>query len=154
MKKLIIFLFAFIIGCGLRSEVPVYSHPQKTEIKKAIVEMLTQSTDPFLIVEDSKTQNFIQFYNEDGRILLDLPEVALTPTEVNAAQRYFRKCGIRLKEAEAIDPETGKTFFIKTWTDTFAPEQTDKVVNMALGALFEIYDISESTRLTLTKGWE
>lgn len=34
------------------------------------------------------------------------------------------------------------------------PEQFDKVMNLALGALFEIYGISESTHLTLTKGWE
>ncbi len=116
--------------------------------------MLTQSTDPFLIVEDPITQNFIQFYNENRRILIDLPEVALTSAETKIAQDYFRKWDIRMKENEDRDPKTGNTFINRSWTETYPPEQIDKVVNLALGALFEIYGISDSTHLTLTKGWK
>jgi len=150
----LLLLFAFIIGCGERSEVAAHSHPQRAEIKKAVVEMLTQSTDPFLIVEDPITQNFIQFYNENRRILIDLPEVALTSAETKIAQDYFRKWDIRMKENEDRDPKTGNTFINRSWPETYPPEQIDKVVNLALGALFEIYGISDSTHLTLTKGWK
>jgi hypothetical protein len=154
MKKLSVFLLAFIIGCGQQTEIADYGHPQKAEIKKAIVEMLTQSTDPFLIVENPITQDFIQFYNDEGRILLDIPEVALTPAEIMKAQDYFAQCGIKLETTESKDPGTGETYIINSWTDTFPSEDIDRALNIALGALSEIYGISESTQLTCRKGWE
>jgi hypothetical protein len=156
MKKLsILCLMALIVGCGKQSEVAsTRSHPQKSEIKKAILEMLTQSVDPFLIVEDSKTQKFIQFYNEGGKILIDLPEVALTADEVPLAKKYFATCGISPQKIDGKDPETGKTFVSTSWTAIYAPEQVDDVVNIALGALFDIYGVSQSSQLSFTKGWE
>ena len=83
-----------------------------------------------------------------------MPEVALTPFETKIAQEYFRNWDIRLKENDDKDSKTGNAFVNKSWTETYPPEQIDKVMNLAFGALFEIYGISESTHLTLTKGWE
>ena len=124
MRKLgILLLFAIISGCGERSEVAARNHPQKAEIKKAVVEMLTQSIDPFLIIEDSKTQNFVQLYNENGLILIDVPEVAPTPFETKIAQEYFRNWDIRLKENDDKDSKTGNAFVNRSWTETY-PSRT------------------------------
>ncbi len=154
MKKVSMLLFASIAACSQHSEDSAPNHPQQADLKNAIVEMLRQTTDPFLIVEDPNTQNFIQFSNEDGRILIDLPQSALTPDQMKAAQSYFQRCVIPLKETEGEDPETGDTVVNESWQSTYAPGQTDKVVQIAFGALFEIHGISNSTRLALTKGWE
>ena len=154
MKKLSMLLLAILIGCGQQTQIAAHDHHQKAEITNAVIEMLSQSTDPFLIVENPRTQDFIQFYNEDGKILLDLPEIALTPDEINRAQSYFADCGIKPKKTDAKDPETGETLTYKTWAETYPPEDIDRALNIALGALFEIYGISESTRLTIEKGWE
>ena len=154
LQSLFLVPFAFIVACGQQSEDQLYHHPQEKEIKEALVQMLTKSTDPFLIVEDLKTENFIQFYNEDGRILIDLPEGAVAPERIGLAQGYFQKQGIPVKENQDIDPQSGKTFLNRSWTTTYPPEEAEKVVNIALGALFEIYGISDATPLTLTRGWE
>ena len=147
-------LLAILIGCGQQTQITAYDHNQKAEITSAVIEMLSQTTDPFLIVENPSTQDFIQFYNEKGDILIDLPEIALTPDEIIRAQSYFADCGIKLKTSEAKDPGTGETRTYKTWAETYPPEDADRALNIALGALFEIYGISESTRLTIEKGWE
>jgi len=135
-------------------EVRPCSHPQKTQIRKSLVEMLTQSEDPFLIVEDPKTESFIQFRNEDRKILIDFPQCGLKTAEIKAAKGYFFTCGIRLKETESLNPETGEAFKSKSWNRSYSRGEIDKVVNISLGALFEINGISESTPLVLKTGWE
>ena len=154
MKNVILLLFAFIIACGQPSDKTGYGHEQEEEIKQALTEMLSKSTDPFLIVEDPTTENFIQFYNDGGRMLVDLPEDALAPDQLESARSYFTEHGIPLQVTQDIDPESGRTFLNRSWTTTYSRDQLDEVVQIALGALSTVYGISSTTRLKLTKGWE
>jgi hypothetical protein len=151
----LLFLFAFILGCGQQNKMTTtYNHPQKPEIQTALNEMLKQPTNGFLIIEDSKTKKFIQFYNENGLILIDLPKIALTKDEYPLAKKYFSKCGINLKQVESKDPETGKHFICSSWTKASPPDQINNTINIALGALFEIYALTETNSLHLIKGWK
>ncbi len=154
MKTLVLVIFAFVIACGQQTNEQGYRHRQKAEIRQALVEMLSKSTDPFLIVEELKTERFIQFYNDKGLILIDLPEDAVAPDRRGLARGYFEKHGISIEETRDIDPESGEIFVNRSWTTTFAAKEADRVVDIALGALFEVHGMSKATLLTLTKGWE
>ncbi|MDJ0892413.1 MAG: hypothetical protein QNK18_14645 [Gammaproteobacteria bacterium] len=154
MKFLVLVLFILVIACGQQTHEPGDGHPQKAEIRQALVEMLSASTDPFLIVEELKTERFIQFYNDNGRILIDLPEDAVAPDRRGIARDFFKKHGIPMEETQDIDPRSGESFVNRSWTTTFPPDEADRVVDIALGALFEAHGMSNATLLTLTRGWE
>ena len=130
------------------------AHPQRSEIASALEQMLGQTVDPFLIVEDARSEKFIQFYNDDGRVLIDLPKAALDEEESARAAEYFRRTGIPLTRSRDVDPKTGATVVSETWTTTYSGRQVDQVVDVALGALFTIYRMNAATPLTLTRGWQ
>ena len=131
-----------------------YQHSQKAEVKKAISTMLTKTVDPFLIVEISESEKYIQFYNDNPGLLLDLPVVALSKEEAELASVYFSKHGVSALDSMAKDPATGKEHILKAWMHTYNPDDIDEVVDVAFGALFEVYGITESTPLSLIKGWQ
>jgi hypothetical protein len=116
--------------------------------------MLENSIDPFLILETADSKRYIQFFNEDPGLLIDLPQIALSETEIERAEDYFEKRGIPLTVKTARNPDTRKAFELLTWSKTFHPSEIDKVTEIAFGALFEIYGISENTPLSFVRGWE
>lgn len=131
-----------------------YAHPQKDEIKLALKEMITHTVDPFLIIEIKGSEKYIQFYNENPGILLDLPEMALSASEIKKATRYFKVKGVPLEVGIAKDPNTMEEFEIRGWSKVYNPKDIDKVADIASGALFEVYGISSNTPLLFIKGWE
>lgn len=147
-------LIALLSGCEKESDPPAYAHPQAAELEAALLEMLAQPVDPFLILENQTTGDFIQFYNDDGRILIDLPQVALSAEKRSAAKAYFRKHGVQLRTSKDKDPESGVAVVSETWSRTYPEDQVKQVASLALGALHEIHGISGATRLTLTRGWQ
>jgi hypothetical protein len=154
MKNLALLLFLLIAGCSAQNDTTIYDHPQRAEIENALLNMLEQNVDPFLIVEEQSSERFIQFYNEGGQILIDLPEDVLTKEETLRAQDYFKAHNIPVTESADTDPDTGEIFVSRTWSTTYGRDQLNTVVNVALGALIEIYQIPQSVQLTLTRGWE
>jgi hypothetical protein len=142
------------IGCSQKFDIKPYSHPQKIKIKNNIRRMLKQTTDPFLIIEDPETKKFVQLYNENGNILFDLPEVALTESEIKHANKYFSKYGIGLSESKARSVETRKIFIMKSWRKIYPLKDIDKAVNLTLGALYEIYGFSELKQFNIIIGWD
>lgn len=131
-----------------------YQHSQKKSVKEALTVMLTKTVDPFLIVEISGTKKYIQFYNDNPGLILDLPAITLSDSEIKLATVYFRKHGLKSMQIKATDVNSGNAFTLKGWRHTYNPGDLNKVVDIAIGALFEIYGISKTTPLTFTKGWE
>jgi hypothetical protein len=115
MKLTVLLFLVLMVGCRQQNDaLKTYEHLQRPKVKKAIEEMLTQSTDPFLKVENAKTQKFIHFHNDEGRIVIDLPKIGMSPNEITLATMYFSRCGIKLKKATYTDPETGQEIVIKS----------------------------------------
>lgn len=150
--KLLLTLVVFLIS--VTCHAADYQHAQKDAAIEVLNEMLTKERNPFVIIEIAGTEKYIQFYNENPGLLLDLPEVALTKKEVKLASTYFARHGINSVKTTARDPATGDTFVLVGWTKTFDPLDVDDVVDIAFGALFEIYGINKDTTLTIEKGWE
>ena len=153
MKTKILFII-FLLSLSFQCHGEEYRHTQKAEAKALLVEMLNNTIDPFLIIEITGTDGYIQFYNEDPGILIDLPEVALSGEQIKKAKAYFAKQGVPLTVTTARNPETKEDFSLKTWNRIFHPNEVDKVIDIAFGALIEIYGISEDTPLNFVKGWE
>lgn len=130
------------------------NHPQKIDLKSNIQIMLTKEVDPFLILEETKTQKFIQFYNEKNMILIDLPKIALTENEIDKAKIFFGKYNIKLTEKESTEVETMEQVKLETWSHLYPPEKTEIVANIALGAMYEVYGFSKSNSFIFIKGWE
>jgi hypothetical protein len=129
-------------------------HVQENDFKQALRKMLTERVDPFLIVEIYGTQKYIQFYNENPGILLDLPVNSLSDLEVDKATQYFNKFNIEARLISAKDIDTRGEFILKGWSKVFDVNEFDKVVSIAYGVLFEVYGISYDTPLSFIKGWE
>ncbi len=153
MRAKLFFLFIFVT-LSFQSHGEEYNHTQKAEAKAHLAEMLKKTIDPFLIIEITGTDGYIQFYNEDPGLLIDLPEVALSNEQIMKAKDYFTKQGIPLTYTTARNPETEEDFELKTWSRIFPPDEVDRVIDIAFGALIEIYGISEDTPLNFVKGWE
>ena len=151
IRLLLTFVF-FIVS--VTCHAADYQHAQKDAAVQALDEMLIRERNPFVIIEVSGTDKYIQFYNKNPGLLLDLPEVALSEKEVKLASAYFSKHGINSVKTTARDPATGDTFVLVGWTKIFDPLDVDEVVDIAFGALFEIYGITKETQLTFEKGWE
>lgn len=154
MKMLTPLVFLLLIGCNPQNNVTIYDHPQRAEIENALLDILEQNVDPFLIGEEQGSERFIQFYNESGQILIDLPEYALTKEETSRAQDYFKWHNIPVTESTDTDPNTGEIFISRAWSTTYERDQLNTAINVALGALIEIYQMSQSVQLTLIRGWE
>jgi hypothetical protein len=86
--------------------------------------------------------------------LFDLPEVALTESEIKHANKYFSKYGIGLSESKARSVETRKIFIMKSWRKIYPLKDIDKAVNLTLGALYEIYGFSELKQFNIIIGWD
>jgi hypothetical protein len=147
-------LTALLVTFSLQCHGEEYSHPQKAEAKEHLAEMLTRKVDPFLIIETADGGSYIQFYNENPGLMIDLPEMALSDSEIEKAREYFRKNGIPLIVTKAINPKTKREFELRTWSKKFHPGEIERATEIAFGALFEIYGISGDTPLIFKKGWE
>ncbi len=67
-----------------------------------------QNEDAFVIIEDSRTNKFVQFARtDDGLLLLDLPAVALTETEFEKATQFFEQRGVVGQEHELLSEPDG-----------------------------------------------
>lgn len=154
LKILTPLLFLLYVGCNPQSNATIYDHPQRAEIENTLLTMLAHCVDPFLIVEEQGSERFIQFYNESGKILIDLPEDALTKEETSRAQDYFKSHNIPVTESADTDRDTGEVLISRTWSTTYERDQQNTAVNVALGTLVEIYQMSQSIQLALAKGWE
>lgn len=151
LRLVILLVTLFVSGQCFAGD---YAHPQRKAAKQALTVMLENTVDPFLIIEVRDSGKYIQFYNVNPGLLIDLPEVALSASEVRKATEYFNKKRIRHVVKTAKNPKTFKEFEIRTWQGVFDPKEIDKVVDIAFGALFEVYGISKDTPLTFVKGWE
>lgn len=131
-----------------------YQHLQKNTAKGALADMLTKTVGPFLIIVISGTDKYIQFYNDNPGLLLDLPVNPLTDAEMKLAAIYFSKNGISSRKFLAKNPDSGEEFVLVGWKHAYDEGELDKVLDVAFGALFEIYGISNTTHLSFIRGWE
>ncbi|MHC4213708.1 MAG: hypothetical protein ACYSWP_10090 [Planctomycetota bacterium] len=154
MRKLLLILALFIIGCGSHKEEKQCSHPQEEEFRKVLVEMLDQSIDAFVIIEEPITKKFVQFSNKDGDIFFDVPKIALDEAETKRAHKYFPKHDIVLRVDTGIDIETSEYTRIESWWRIFPSDKVDVVVNICIGTFFEVYDLESTSKFIITKGWE
>ncbi len=147
-----------LIGCKSRvevKEIKQYSHPQVEEFKAALTEMLAQTKDPFVIIEDAATkEKFVQFYNEEGRISIDVPKVALKGDEPKRAQKYFSGLDIEIEITTEFDPNTKEFFKNESWFKIFPKDKMDDVINIALGVFFEVYQLKQDSKFNIIKGWQ
>ena len=116
--------------------------------------MLKNEINPFLIVEISGTEKYIQFYNTNSGLQMDLPQIVLSESEIKKANNYFKKNSIQLIINEAIDPDTREIFTIKSWRKTYSASDSELVLEIAIGALFKIYGINEQSKLKFIRGWQ
>ncbi len=96
----------------------------------------------------------IQFANRNLGFLLDLPLMALSAEEAEIAGKYFKEVKVPHVSVPARDPKTEEIYELKSWNKIFSPNDVDNVVEIAVGALYKIYGISQKTRLIMIKGWE
>ncbi len=148
----------FFAGCKSRQkviEIKQYSHPQVEEFKKALNEMLAQTRDPFVIIEDAATkEKFVQFFNEEGRISIDVPKVALKADELKRAQKYFSGLDIEIETTTVFDPNTKEFFENESWFKIFPKDKIDDVINISLGVFFEVYQLKQDSKFNIIKGWQ
>lgn len=160
MKCFILVSMLYLVSCGndaptiMSDRAIIYSHPQEREIEMCILEMLGNDVNPFLIIEDSSSGKYVQFYNEDGQIYFDLPEVQLNEQERKLAKEYFDRHEIKSTSLASKDPDTGDLNEFRSWNKLYSESQFSMVTKISLGALFEVVGINGETKLTLTKGWE
>jgi len=120
-------------------------HSKGETIKEALLVMLTISTDPFLVVEETKTRKFIQFASQDGEILIDFPKNPLAEPEAEKAGEYFQKNEI---------PFVYQEEYGGSWTKAYPQGDIDNVVNIAVGGLRYIFGFPEDFEFSLRRGWE
>jgi hypothetical protein len=149
---LIILLLSVIPSPG--AEDPVYTHPQKDEVKKAVKEMMNRSNWTIIFITDSNSEHSIKLTFESKKIHLTLHAATLTQEEKRLAKTYFSKHNIKLKKFKYLNPKTGKPFNIFTWRAAYSIAEIDRVVNLAIGALFEVFSVTPSIPLKINKAWE
>lgn len=149
-----IFIFILFLIWPLLVNADNKSESQYFLVTSALKEMLDARTDPFLIIEVAGTKKYIQFYNENPGILLDLPTNTLNQAEIDKASVFFEKHGIEKRETIATNVNNRKEFVILGWRHVYKNSDLEKVVSITLEALSEIYGINEITPLTFVRGWE
>ena len=117
--------------------------------------MLLQSgEDAEVIVEEPKTEKFVQFSKEDGGIVFDLPTMALTPDEARKAKDLLPKMGIALRKTTGKDPKTLKEFPLESWQKACSEDAVDDAVSAAVGAMREVYGFGDDVQFKITRMWE
>jgi len=134
--------------------VPTLYHPQKAEIKASIVEMLNQKSNPFLTLEEPTSKKFVQFYNDEGRVRFDIPLTALSKKEGDRASKYFNNYEVSISYQESTDPNTGEKTRFRAWSATYPKIKIEDALNLAIGALYNIYRFSKDTRFRWIKSWQ
>lgn len=82
-----------------------------------------------------------------------MPTQSLTADQATQATQYFAQHDIPLKQVQAKRTVTDEDFTLGSYQKLFQPNESGKVATIAIGALFEIYNITPTTPLTLQKGW-
>ena len=129
-----------------------YDHVQRSEIEEAFAQMMTIQDDPFVILEVAATGQFIQAANFGSGPFLDLPTDGLSQEEMQRALKYFPSHGISPLEQRAAHPETQEIYTHIVFTHTFDSSELDRMVQIIIGALYEIYGIADDTPLTIQTG--
>ncbi|MCP4493584.1 MAG: hypothetical protein GY820_40720 [Gammaproteobacteria bacterium] len=156
--KILYLLMAFCFSVPCYGDE--YSQMHRTSVKQAIESMLalTEYPDPianqYLIIRVAGTQQFVQFANRNSGLVLDLPFLALSDKEAKIAKEYFKEVKVPHVSVSARDPKTEEIYELRSWSKKFSVGNVDNVVNIALGALYKIYGVSQGTKLILIKGWE
>ena len=144
----------------------------KERIKNAL-EMLTtnKGEDWFTVLEEPKSEKFIQFtYDEGYGLQLDLPVVALQPEELEKAEKLMGEYGISKREIEppeddccccsdehehgedcdcnCCDGEEKCTEKFESFNEKI--ESNDKAVEIAYRVFKEVYGMSDDTNINVT----
>lgn len=144
----------------------------KEKIKKTI-EILTSNRgeDWFSVIEEPKSEKFIQFtYDEGYGLQIDLPVVALQPEELQKAEKLMAEYGIAKRVIEpseddccccgdgdehgedcdcnCCDGEEDCEKSFESFNEKM--ENNDKAIEIACRVFKEVYGLSDKTDLNIT----
>ena len=106
---------------------------KKQQVFDALARLCSRhNRDAFVIFGDAKSQKYVQFAGESGRLVLDLPSMTLDQQEMDRAKEYFGALGERLKDDQLFSEPGGK------------PAGTMQKFSMELGN-----DIEKATSITI-----
>jgi hypothetical protein len=140
-------------ACAEQAQSPVDEQSRRESVRTALIAMVSQVRDPFVIVQEAQTRKYIQFYNEEGQILIDLPEIALSEDEARRAGEYFSRHGIPFVVVEN-EIESGAESTLESWQRVYPAGEMDAVLDVAFGAMVEVYGFDSNVELEVIRGWE
>ncbi len=102
MKRNLIFLFIIsliILSCSEPKGNPKMNNSER--ITQELTSLLTRSNkDAFVIFEDKETRKYVQFSGSIREpLLLNLPAVALSSSELDRAKKIFAEYNIKLEKS-------------------------------------------------------
>jgi hypothetical protein len=119
------------------------SHPQRDELREALLEMRGVDEDGFVIAEDPVSGWFVQFCNGVDGPVLDIPLKKKTPLEWMRAEGFLTQCGF--PEADT-DSESSQR--------EYEDDAMEEMLSDAIRALQGIYRLRPGIPLRISKGWE
>jgi len=151
MKYLLIVFIAILCSCKVGVKDPSYSHPQKNEIKNALIQMIAKPTIKSVIVLEPKKNRYVYIYNMDDKVSISLFKKTLDLNETKKANRHFMARDIELKKIRLLDMETGSESLDYAWVESYSVKHIDNVVQFILGIFYDIYGISNTVQIQIKK---
>lgn len=144
-------LLAALLGCSQA----LWAEEASQAVAAALHDMLAiQHVDRFVIVEDSRTQKYVQFATlNDTTLFMDIPLLALSPTEQQRAGEVLGRLHMVLVATEAIDPNTNQKFRLESYQRQADPEQISELAQDTLIIFTELYQLADP-QLNIIRGWE
>ena len=119
------------------------SHPQRDELREALLEMRGIDEDGYVIAEDPVSGWFVQFRNGQDGPVLDIPLVEKTRLEWVRAEGFLAQCGFPAADEDSESHQR-----------EYEDEAIEEMLSDAIRALQGIYRLRPGIPLRITKGWE
>jgi hypothetical protein len=119
------------------------SHPQRDELREALLEMRGIDEDGFVIAEDPVSGWFVQFCNGEDGPVLDIPRLPKTGLEWIRAEGFLPQCGFPAADEDSESYQRG-----------YEDEAIEALLSDAIRALQGIYRLRPGIPLRISKGWE
>lgn len=156
----LLLLFPLLIACNSpKSPVKPMTDNTKTERKmkqQQVFDALTRlcrrhNSDAFVIFADAKSEKYVQFAGDRGKLILDLPSQTLNTSEMDRAKSYFEKLGENLKEDKlytepgGIPAGTMHKFSMELGNDV------ERATSITIDAFFTIYQFPPEFELKISE---
>lgn len=156
MKYLIVILFAAICiivfaGCNGKKEVKIDLWRDKESIIKTSLQRLMSRTneDCFVILTNIKTGEFVQFTQNDGALIIDLPEHPLNDRSLKRAVAFFRKYDTEIETSPMYSVPDNEIIGEFSYFQKELAHNYDLAFELAVGVFAEVFHFSPDFEMSI-----